>query len=442
MLLLFAAICYVAVHFVIGISAWFVLGALVFVAALVLLFLGEGSEVAVAMLMDKDPEQFEDFELPVRTSFENLWNSRRASPPPFIVGRQLIVIYAIVLITFISQKLTDIPSLDNASYAGAGGQVHNLLAIVSERLRARFVAPSFELLFPTFLALWIAQLPSKFMAHGDPVRTFKWILTRAIVSGSLVMGSRTYVEHISVGLTNYLQRFQRNKEITHLLPGRRSYYETSALLRGGRALEKAEIKLTIGADGAVSAHEKFHFHAFAEGLRKIPQSVFFAVPYASYEPVKFTQLPKGIREPKAPGFVRMSEKPEDAGSPHILEWDNIIFQSELPTGSDVKFELNYKTEAEAYDVGPGDDNDYAYNVNLVPTELLIVHIAPAPSAPFVLVELTKGPTIVVEASEEERINIREAQRVRCTPEDGGLRFEVRYPLLNSRFKFYWLTQPA
>lgn len=424
------AVTYLTLHILAGISPLFVVGAIAFIFAIPLLFLGEGSEVAVAMLIDKDPDQF-DFSTSLKREFIKLWRSKRRNPPAFIIGRQLIVVFAVVVLTFLCGKLAELPSLDTSN-PGFGGQLHEQLVTLNTQLREPGVVLAFEVAFPIFLALWIAQLPSKLIAHQDPLRTFSWSLTRYIVSCSLVFGSRLQVERLSLWLTSLVLRAQ-SAPGESLLPGRRHYYETSALLRGGRALNKAEITVTIGKDGAVTVQEAFEFHAFAEGLQQIPQRVFWEEPFVEYAPVKFTKWPDGIGEaPFTPGVP--SEKPEmkDGGKMHVLEWD-VQFQRRLPIGADIAFELYYKTGPRAMDIKLHDDNEYFYNVYQVPTKEVIVHIVPAPDAPFVLLE---RPVEAV-ASEEAHVNDREASRVEVITEKRGLRFRVCYPLLNTRFAFKW-----
>ncbi len=427
-----SAVAYIAIRTITAFSPSFAIGVVVFAFMLPLLFLGEGSEVAVAMLIDKDPEQFGH---PVRLWFERLWRCRDQDPPPFIIGRQLIVVMAVVLLTFLSGKLVEIPDVASTAFATAGGRFHGYLVQIASTLRTSWVQYAFALLFPTFIALWIAQLPSKLIAHRDPLRLYSWFLTRVVVRGALVIGSRLEVERLSVGLARWLLRQGDPPE--KLRPGRPQYFETSALLRGGRALKRATIDITILKDGAVKVRESFEYYTFAAGLKQIPQRVYWEKPYAQYAPVKFTKWPEniGIR-PSVQGKPSATPEVRHGKSLYPLEW-NVELPHAVPAGSELGLELNFQTAPGAMATIPTTADYFYYNVYQVPTAELIVHIAPAADAPFMLLERA----VIAEASEDEDVNVREAKLVEVDAKaDGGLRFRVRYPLLNTRFVFNWVVE--
>jgi hypothetical protein len=429
-----AAVAYCAIHAAVGISPLFVVGAFALVVVVLLLFLGEGSEVAVAMLIDKDPDQFDD---DLQPWFLKLWRARHRNPPTFIIGRQLIVVLSVVVLTYLCGQLSDVPSLDDPSLSRAGGRLHGLLAPVDAFLREPGAAFAFAVLFPAFLALWIAQLPSKFIAHQNPLFTCSWPPTRWIVRLSLLVGSRFEVERLSVWLASQLLRWQGDVK-PHLLPGRRSYYETSAMLRGGRALKRAEIDITIAKDGSASVHESFVFHAFTTGLREIPQRVFWETPYKKYSPVKFGDLPDAVGPvPWTPGVPKAQPEIIEGETLYALDW-TIKFASEVPAGEDIPFTLDYETEPGAMKTKSGEPDDYFYTVRLVPTQTVVVRITPAADAPFYLSKRS-DVSVVAKASEDRQVNEDEAERVKVevNKKTGGLIFRVRYPLMSTRFVFQW-----
>ena len=432
-LLFLSAVVYILIQARIGMSPLFVVGIFLFAFMLPLLFLGEGSEVAIAMLIDKDPDQFSRT---LQPSFVRLCRSGRQNPPTFIIGRQLIVVAAVVMLTFLSDNLAELPTGKLSGLCGAVAAapgLHTTCAWMAWLVRAPGFVLAFAILFPTLVALWIAQLPAKFIAHQYPLWTYSWLFTRLIVLASVIVGSRLQVERLSVALSRWLLGFQADQP-EKLLPGRRNHFEISALLRGGRALKKAEINIIVQKDGSAKVRESFEFHALAECLQQIPQRTYWETPYASFESVEFTKWPEGIGEkPSIPGKPKPDPEIKDGETLYALEWD-LELPSALPAGSVLAFDLNYTTGPGAMKTKPRELDDYFYNVYQVPTEEVLVHIVPAPDAPFILL---RRP-VSAEASEEEKVNKREAELVSVAAlEDGGLHYRIRYPLLNTRFVFNW-----
>jgi hypothetical protein len=428
--LLLMTIGYCAIHLTVGLEAFSVISIFVFFFMIAVLFLGEGSEIAVAMLIDKDPDQFEIF---LQPWFATLWRSKDQKPPRFIIGRQLIVVFAVVVLTFLGGKISDIPNPWDLPTTH-----EHMIYRLDTWLSYDWVTLVYDLLFPTFLALWIAQLPSKFIADQDPLRTYSWSPTRWIIHASLMVGAYFQIEHVSTRLSAWLLNMV-GEAPEPLPPGRRSYYETSARLRGGRAVSKAEINITIGSNGAVSVREVFEFHSFAHGLQKIPQRAFWEAPYAECRPVRFTKFPSGVgKMPKIPPNIHSHPELKHGKRMYEVAWD-IEFQGPLPPGEFVGFELEYATAAGAVKSAHYSEDRYFYNVSQVPTKELIVNVVPAPDAPFVVIE--RDP--IAEASEEKSVNDFEARRITIDPlNNGGLCFRVEYPLLNTQFVFNWAVGPG
>jgi len=382
------------------------------------LFYGEGAEVAVAMLSDKDPEQFPDW---LRKSFLSLEpHLAKQRHAPYISGRQAIVVFAIVGITILCDQLSTVEGMRGPAWLG------NHVSLLADS-RARFW---FTLLFPTLAALWLAQLPPKFAAHENPLWIFSWQFTRWLLAVSMILGRYARIDSPSLWFANRLATTKRS-DIQPLGPGRRFHYQTSAMLRGGRGLQQGHIEIKIHPDGSAAVVETFRYHAFGKGLRRFPQRIFWEQPVPGDPEVHVTAAPPEAGAYAISPFAR-SQKTFDGTVFHGLEWV-VSLQSDLPIHSEFELRFSYRTAPGAMRTAYESQDGYDYAVKLVPTAELIVDAMPSPDASFVLVD-GEGK---VDAAEDRAVDDFELSRIKITPFKRGYRYEVHYPLFNTTFSFNW-----
>jgi len=393
---------------------------MLFAAALIAMFYGEGTEVAVAMLIDKDPEQIPQR---IRDGFIAL----RDSHIPFISGRQLIVVTAIVGMTVLCLNVADVPAdRQNAiPYTGA--------------LTTPAAREIFAILFPTFFALWFIQLPPKFMAHNDPLGAYSWQLTRVAVRCSLFLGKWLHVEGPSQQVTALLTRLQPP---THevLRPSRENYYKLSATLRDGRARELVDIDMFVDHNGAIRVVEVLKFRAFARGFQKVHQAIAWEAKFKSARLVVSEFGGPADCTVRGPRFF---DRPNAQGlTMYWVTWDLDLKES-LEIGKPLALVVSYQTGPNATRSRDAESDSYGILVD-VPTAEIVLRIQPEEGTALTFFD----GHAVAETSENDEVNRDEAKLVEVQsygPEGRGYLYHAHFPLFGTKLEFHWTvrrTSPA
>jgi hypothetical protein len=390
---------------------------------LAVVFVGEGSEVAVAMLMDKDPEQFSESN--VRSNFKRLIAAARQSRhSTFISGRQLVVALSLVSLTLLCDHLAEL--ISTCPESGRWQWICGIRQVFSTN-PSRFL---FALLFPSFVGLWLAQLPPKFLAHENPLRTFSWAVTAAVIDMSVALDRRTRLATPSVWLADLIR--QRWLPPAPLGPGRRAYYETSARLRGGTGVTLFHMSVIVKSDGSIAVEEHVRYRSFGPGLSKFPQRVNWQAKIADGSHMEVSGLPQGITWGGSGPVVE--EALFDGATMYSAAW-TLDLTGDLPEDHEFDVKLIYTAGAGAMEHTVHASDWYAYRVKWVPHEEIVFDVRAADDAPFVLVSPRVELTIV---EDEETINNAEGDRVHIgRAPSGGIRFNVLYPLLATKLKFHW-----
>jgi hypothetical protein len=390
-----------------------------FILAFLVIFYGEGTELAVASLIDKDPEQFPES---LRADFERL----RSSPHVFFIsGRQLLVVFAIVVLTLLSASLADFSLITQSP-----PHLMPRLFLATAPLRSAQAEAAFSLLFPTFLALWFMQLPPKFIAYESPLIAYSWQLTRATIAAALFLGRNLRVHGPSADVRALLKRLQP-QTAQALKPSRENYYKTSALLRDGIGLELVHIVVEIDQVGAVNVEEQFSYHSYAPGFRYLAPGVAWEAPIdtstAEYRVVVGSErVPYyNISKPT------LTEEVVDGKRMHFAKW-SLELPTDLPVNSDLRMQLKYTTKAGAVKSAMGSRDSYSYRVKHIPTASLVVEVRPKVGVSFRLFD----PKVKATTSDDKRINDAEANRV-TVDAPSGYRYSVKYPLQGTEFEFSW-----
>jgi hypothetical protein len=205
----------------------FLLAVLV-VVLLFILYFAEGIELAVADLLDKQPDQLGDESL--RSLLEEIQQERGF----FFSNRQVFVVAIIALMTLI----TSYPWL----YVPFVGKV--------KELELPFW---FSLFFTTLTVLWFCQVTPKRLAVINSERflrqsRFIWPLIKLV--GRLGLPSP------SDDLVRLLEARSTYRHKRHLLPSRELHYNTTAKLYGF-ALDRLRVHLTLRADGGARIVRRF-----------------------------------------------------------------------------------------------------------------------------------------------------------------------------------------
>ena len=412
--------------------------AFVFIILFVVLFYGEGTDITVARLYDKDPDQLPEG---LRAGFNVL---RDADQTMFISGRQLLVVAAVVGMTLLCYNLSDV----SRAFEKTGGLP--MMIRLAAALGDQGVRDVFTILFPTFFALWFAQLPPKFIAHEDPIRSYGWQPTRVTIRLSIFLGRTFHVEGPSkhvMDWTLWLQRKLSGEELpapkpvptplrTKLRPSREHYYALSATLRDGRALELVRVGMKIGRHGEVSVGEQLTFRAFADGFKHVSQKLVWEAPVKPNANVFVGKCPEMV-QPEIVGPRYDVVEPDAPKRRYSVEWECTL-RPDLPVGESFQIVFAYSTEAGATPYEIGNTDYYQYSVLRVPTARLIIEVRPEPDAGFIL---TEGHA-TAKTSEDETINEKEASRVDVRADDGGYVYDVAYPLLSTNLRFCWKIAPA
>lgn len=381
------------------------------VAVLFVIFVVEGSEISVAGLHDKDPEQIADPR--VRTALTLI----QTNPERFIAGRQLFAVGSIVVLTLLSESLT--------SFDGVAGDSSVLKGLTSEKVKHVFV-----LAFPTFVVLWFSQLLPKFLAQEYPLAMLSWPITRVFVRIAISLG-RVDLEMPSQHAKELLKRWMPG--LLHedkLLPSRAAHYKTSATLRHGQGLEFADVRIIIGAAGEVDVAAESWYESFGLGFKSVSGHHRWDGPIQEHSWL-FTpiRMPERCGDPTTSG-------PTYSSANCNVQWE-ISFQNLIPAGEKLRYQIQYSTGAGACKSGTGDADFYTYVVEDA-TARVVVAVVPAANAPFVLTngrcETRMSGKLTSPAS---ALDEAETDRVRMTASDRGYRFEVAYPLEGSQFTFSW-----
>jgi hypothetical protein len=117
-----------------------------------------------------------------------------------------------------------------------------------------------------------------------------------------------------------------------------------------------------------------------------------------------------------------------------VHWD-LAFAAPLKLNDTCVFRVKYRTAAGTMKVEPEAKEFFGYQTEKFPANEISVKVRLLATDTIALRE----PTIVVEASPEERANIRESERVSRTiqPLSDGYHYHMRYPLMASKYKFSW-----
>jgi len=386
-----------------------------FLVTFFVMFYGEGTEIAITSLKDKDPEQIPDA---LRPGFEAF---QASSHVLFISGRQLLVVLSIVALTLLCDNVSDIGPLVAGMPSFA-----KLLALPQ-------VHTSFTLFFPTFFALWFAQLPPKFIAHESPLSAYSWQFTRLIIASSLFLGRTLRVDGPSTHLKELLVRLLPLSKAV-LKPSREFYYETSATLRDGKALEQLYTALEIAHDGSISAKQHFRFRAYANGFRRISQRIGWESPInqAGAAVQVSCPVPHSLTGPSyAPWTNR------DGLALHSLDW-RVDLPGYLPVGAQLDVDVVYSTQAGAMRSTIGDVDYFRYTVSKVPTAEIVFEVQPEVNAGFVLIEGNAS----ADTSDDQQVNKAEESRIAVEPLNGGYRYTVKYPLPSTVYQFNWTLAPG
>ncbi|HEY0381467.1 MAG TPA: AAA family ATPase [Candidatus Elarobacter sp.] len=383
------------------------------------LFYTEAADVAVSALIDKDPDQIP---ADLRLDFMRL----RYAEISFISGRQLLAVAAIVgiamLCGFVSQdRWAVMPSEVRWVYQGP-------LARLAYALYAPAVQLAFDILFPTFFALWFVQLPAKFVTHANSLMVFSWLPTRAMVRVAITIGRRFQLQGPSPFIAARLRSVSGDPLGERLAPSRESYYKTSATLRG-HGLERVRIALEIGREGQISVVEDLRYRAYALGFSRVSGHDNWDAPILRDARVKVNcPVPSALEGP----FFDTLETETTRGQ-YKMGW-NLILATDLPVDEDLDIQVVYATERGAVKSEAGERDMYAYRVSRIPTAELIIEVYPARDADFILT----GYDVTTDMSDDARVNQLEARRVRVTADPrGGYVFRILYPLLSTDLRFTW-----
>jgi hypothetical protein len=385
---------------------------------LILLFYGEGSDVAVARLYDRDPEQLIKSHPEQAELLKALQQSE--SGDLFIVGRQLIVVSAIVVITMLVDNLADVSNLTAGpltSTARAIGPAHAI----------------FSLVFTTFVALWFSQLPSKFIAHERPLTVFKWYATMNLIRLSRFIGRFRGISITSTFVRDRILMFPWNRNVYALLPSRRSYYEAAASFGDGKGIEEMHLVIMIDKDGSLSVRERIRFHAYSQNFKDFTRKVAWQARIRdNASTITTMSKPEHVVDSfQRPCFDGVEQK--DSGDFYWLRW-GFWLNEPLNVGEEIVIESHYETEPGGTKHLLGETDQITYRTSKAPVAAFTLDVHPAVGAPFVFM----GAEGSAEVSDSEHVNSQEAERIIPSGfSDGGYRFMLPYPQIGAIYKFSW-----
>lgn len=206
----------------------YVLQAVAVVALLVVLYYAEGIELAVADLLDKQPDQLSD---PQSADVLKDIQDKRGF---FFAQRQLFVV---AIIAFMS-LMTSYPWL----YVPWVGKVDG------------FNLPFwFSLVFTTLTVLWFCQVTPKRLAVINSERfleqsRFLWPVIKVV--GKLGLPGPS--DHI----VQFMERWSAYRYQRHLRPSRAIHYDHTAHIFGF-SLDRLSVDITVNADGSASIVKRF-----------------------------------------------------------------------------------------------------------------------------------------------------------------------------------------
>lgn len=200
-----------------------VLWAFVVLALLVILYFGEGIEIAVADLLDKQPDQLSDES--VRSVLKEIQERRGF----FFAQRQIFVV---VIIAFMS-LMTSYRWL----YVPGFGRVES------------FELPFwFSLVFTTLTVLWFCQVTPKRLAVINSERFLKQ--SKFLWPVIKVMG-KLGLPGPSDQIVSLMERWSGYKQKRHLRPSRAAHYDITAQLYGF-SLDRLSVEISVEDDGSAT----------------------------------------------------------------------------------------------------------------------------------------------------------------------------------------------
>jgi hypothetical protein len=397
------------------------------IVILLLLFVVEGAEIAVAGLLDKDPEQIHE------THLRNTLSRLQQDSEGFFAGRQLLVVASIVILTSLSNSLATFSQAD--SYENI-----ILVATMAEPTRQ-----AFKFVFPIFIVLWYAQLLPKFLGQESPLRMFSSSITQLFITTTLLLG-KTQIGAPSQYIKKLLSAwFARNPNSYELLPSRAAHYKVSAALNSGRGLKHAHVEIEIGPQGNTSVKSEFLYEAFGQGFSMLSGDNGWgkAIKNNSFK-VELLELPQkagvptisgptiyDVTMPVAQGFSIPAQITSNG-----IKW-GIRFPTPIRKGEKFKYRISYETENGALESEVGKADYYVYTVK-ASTGTLIITVIPASDSGFAL---TGGKLKIVKSGETETDDL-EGQRVTTESYKSGYRFQIKYPLEGTKLTLQWeIGQP-
>ena len=199
------------------------LWAFVVLVLLVILYFGEGIEIAVADLLDKQPEQLSDES--VRSVLKEIQERRGF----FFAQRQIFVVVIIAFMTLMTSY--------HWIYVPGFGRVSS------------FELPFwFSLVFTTLTVLWFCQVTPKRLAVINSERFLKQ--SKFLWPVIKVMG-RLGLPGPSDHIVSLMERWSGYKQKRHLRPSRAAHYDITAQLYGF-SLDRLSVEISVEDDGSAT----------------------------------------------------------------------------------------------------------------------------------------------------------------------------------------------
>jgi hypothetical protein len=197
-------------------------------------------------------------------------------------------------------------------------------------------------------------------------------------------------------------------------------------------LERDHLILEIGDDGAIAAEEELVIRAYALGCKKIPGRVGWEAKILNpqFQLIACPTIVKdyGIQGPTSEPVVTV-----EGSEIHYVNWE-VTLPTDLPINEEFKMKVTYATERGAASHELWTRDNYSYSVRRLPIADLIVEVRPKPDASFVLLN---AKVIHAHDSMDVPDTTPQAGRITVTPKDRGYVYHVKYPMLGTRFQFWW-----
>lgn len=427
------------------------------IVLLILMFFAEGTEIAVTSLKDKDPDQIRNLKLrsiilrltgsDMPASHPQREHRARTEQRAFITGRQMITVGSVVGLAAFCGLLSGLPDTPSDKALLPPYLLNSKVNWVWTYLSSQVARGLFTFFFPTFIALWYAQIVSKFLATDNPLAIAGLGPSLAIIEVSAALGRLLRLGAPS----EFPMRFWKGGVVEKFRPSRADFYTSLATLRDGKGLEEGQIAITVRSDGSVSVTERFRYRVYAKGFGWHRQrETWRAQVLANTADFKIVQWPGKFEMPNPEGpFLDDKDDLEDLkseGDEHSIRWE-LVFGEDLPIGGVFEYQVSYETESAACRYLVGQEECYYYYFTDCPAASLDFSIQAAPDAPFRIVkrevygpkdaaEEAKKP-VRVRASNNGVVNSEQASLVETSPIHKGCVFHVKYPLVGSKYWFYW-----